>query len=258
MESSVLLIVIAAIVTILLVGALAYVFIFSSRRAKAYVEEIDEVKENQSKKITKARIEAKETERKRIGGDLHDDIGPMLSVLKMNIQNFKTCKSEAETDAQITKVNGMLDEVTAHIRAMSKELVPEVLVQLGLKTAIEQICYRINTTGQMYVEFDAPDTFPDVSQNFKTNILRMVQELTNNALKYSKGDHIQVKIEIVEGDVIIKVEDNGVGIDLEHLEKKDGGFGLKNLAVRARELKGTFSILPIEPNGTEATIILPT
>ncbi|MEL6846830.1 MAG: histidine kinase dimerization/phosphoacceptor domain-containing protein, partial [Bacteroidota bacterium] len=121
LQPTTILIIVASILLALLVGAFLLSFLYFNKKALSYEGEIEQVKTAAETAVVKAHINGVEEERKRIGGDIHDDIGPMLAVARMSLYGFRHCHTPEEVRQHIDKVEGEINEVSEKIRAISKE-----------------------------------------------------------------------------------------------------------------------------------------
>jgi len=250
-------IVIGATIFLILVIALLLFIFTAGKKVEIFKEELKEADARKEEATIKAHIQGVEEERKRIGGDIHDDIGPMLAVAKMSLQDFTLCKDEASTQSHIQKVEQEIDEVAQKIRDLSKELVPEVLIEQGLEGAIRQVCRKINIRGKLFAQFEFKGKLPPMEIKDQLKILRITQELSNNAAKYAQAENLYIRISHQPKALTLEVEDDGKGIDLEPLNQgAQKGFGLKNIALRAKELGGKFEMYHAKPKGTKAVVTM--
>ncbi|MEL6846852.1 MAG: ATP-binding protein, partial [Bacteroidota bacterium] len=115
----------------------------------------------------------------------------------------------------------------------------------------------INIRGQVLATFRLEGSLPELHVKDEVKILRIVQELCNNAHKYAAAEQLNIRL-VQEGKkLLLEVVDDGKGIDIELVNNgAQKGFGLKNIALRARELKGKFEIYPGQPKGTRALVTM--
>ncbi len=188
-------------------------------------------------------IDTEEEERSRIARDLHDELGPLLSVLKFKINHLKAEDLSKEDLLQHTLESEELLEVSIQeIRNISRNLLPGSLIAGGLRNALEDLCMNINAGSQVLMTVDYRiDLRLDKSQEL--NIYRIIREFINNTLKHAEAKNIRVSIRSVGKKVVIEAEDDGKGFDAERIgARQNKGIGLKNLESRANILSGTLKI----------------
>jgi signal transduction histidine kinase len=235
---------------LLLAGGLVFFFVTYQKRMLKKQLELNQVKQDQQKEIIRNTIQAQEKERKRIAQDLHDEVGAMLSVVKLNVGRI-----EKQSEDQARKVAGetksYLDEVITQVRGISRTLLPPSLEKLGLYSAIEEMSNWVNKADEVKVECwksGEPYRF-DIKSELA--IFRVVQELVNNAIKHAQSENIFVNVRYAK-NLSVVIRDNGKGFDLN--EKKTTGLGLKNLESRTEIIGARFKLKSTPGKGTCAII----
>lgn len=212
-------------------------------------QELEALENEQKLSISNALIEGEEIERKRIARDLHDGLGSMLSGLKIHL-NLANRKNQ-EMDPNI---NGMLNDSIKELRNISQNLMPESLVKLGLEHALRDLCAS-HSNQETAIEFQYLVKKSNVPKHYKIVIFRIIQELLNNALKYAKASQILVSCSQNKDVFFITVEDNGIGFNVQHAEKREG-MGLRNIKNRVAFLHGKLEIDSVQDKGTSTYIEL--
>ena len=206
--------------------------------------------ENQQKlSISNALIQGEEIERKRIARDLHDGLGSMLSGLKMH---FNLADHDNQENKQ--NINEMLNDSIKELRNISQNLLPESLMKLGLEHALKDLCAS-HSSSKTAVEFQYLIKKSNLPQHLEIMIYRIIQELLNNALKYAKASQILVSCSQNKDVFFITVEDDGIGFNVKHAEKRDG-MGLRNIKNRVAFLNGKLEIDSVINKGTSTYIEL--
>ncbi len=213
-------------------------------------------KRNEQEKMN-AVLEAQEKERTRIAGELHDGVGVLISLLKM--QASKIVSPDPELNKKLSGIQQSADELATVIREISKDLMPGNLADFGLPTAIEALCKRIAKLSGMNVEY-VIEGFEDekLPQKIAFGVYRIAQEALNNAYKYSKAENIRVELARDGNRLTLLVEDDGVGLAAAQTEKKDsGGHGINNLKTRVELLNGNISLESEPGKGVSIFVDLP-
>jgi len=207
----------------------------------------------QQELATKALFEGEQNERIRIARDLHDSIGQMLSVVKMNLSNLQRQQPENQvTDNTAQLVDNAIDEV----RHISHNLIPEEL-NFGLFNAIEDLCDKITATGTI-TTLNVPDqikNYPFTKQT-ELSIYRIVQEVLNNMVKHAHASKIDIEVIAKEHSFSIGIKDNGQGFDPQTINQSKG-MGWKNISARVNLLNGKLNVLSEKLSGTQIEITLP-
>ncbi|HDR52211.1 MAG TPA: sensor histidine kinase [Mariniphaga anaerophila] len=239
---------------IVLAGAVLFFFVSYQKRILKKELEINRIKAEQQKEILKNIFLAQEKERKRIAQDLHDEVGAMLSVVKLNVARFEKKSENKEIQSLAAETKNYLNDVIGQVRRISRALMPPSLEKLGLYYAIEELAGRVNDTGQMQVEFrktGEPYRF-DIKKELA--IFRIVQELVNNSIKHAKASHIKLTIRFGSNGLGLAFADNGVGFDLEKIVNT--GLGIRNLESRSQIIGAHFKMKSTPGKGTSAILFL--
>lgn len=211
---------------------------------------IRKLREKQSD-LFNAVLDNQEKERKRIGRDLHDEMGPLLSAAKIQLEFLKSVDSKDVT--VISDFQKLLDEAINGIRTSVQALVPNTLYNFGLIIATKELCNKLNSpTCEIDFVYDASLSFDIPVQ---LNIYRIIQELLNNAIKHAKANRIKIRFINKDDIFILKVEDNGIGFKMGSIKKQDG-IGLKNIHSRVGVLNGKLFFKSEFNKGTFVRIIL--
>jgi signal transduction histidine kinase len=194
-----------------------------------------------------------ENERRRIVSDLHDELGPLLSVVKFQITSLET---RVEEDLElIEKASRSLDDILQRIREICNQLMPQVLIRKGLLIAIKEFISDLDSKTRIKMKFTFEDI--DVPAEAAVHLYRMIQEIVQNAIKHSGADHLNIDVSSKANKLIIMASDNGKGFSTEEVAKTSNGYGLKNILSRVDILHGEM-YLASEPNkGTTYTIEIP-
>lgn len=206
-----------------------------------------------------ARLESEEITRTRIGRELHDGLGSMLTTVKLYFSSVdeKIDTLQEESREQYQKANKLLDEAYEHVRALSHEMMSAMLVKFGLKAQLESLAEAIRDTGKLEVDLSTHGLENRLNSKFEFNIYRIVQELVNNVIKHSKANHITIQVNKFDSLVNINVEDNGVGFNYEEIASNGSGIGLKNIDARLHEMDGTINFDSKLGKGTFVSIDIP-
>ncbi len=194
-------------------------------------------------------IEGQELERKRIAQDLHDSLGGLLSAIKLQ---FEKVRSDSEFKIEgFDNAQGLLDTAVDEVRSISRNLQPSSLNDMGLVAAINDLINRYTGGAYPDIDFQTYNIPRNLDDMFATSIYRIIQELLNNAIKYAKASEILIQLNKEDDELIISVEDDGIGFNTMSFEK---GMGLENVQSRVKYLKGDLQIDSQENVGTSYLI----
>ena len=217
-----------------------------------------EEKINEQRIKTASVIEGQEEERLRISRELHDGLGQMLSALKFNMGSLKL----VDTDKEKRKLEGikkLLQETITEIRKISFNLMPSVLNDYGLVSALKILTEELTKHTGIYMHFELRSLYKRVDKSVEVTIYRTVQEAINNAVKYSESERIEVIMYCDDDYIHIHIIDEGKGFDLSAPRKKQASYGrgIINMRERTKLVKGDFAIDSIPNQGTKVHIKVP-
>ncbi|MFK7923070.1 MAG: sensor histidine kinase, partial [Bacteroidia bacterium] len=201
--------------------------------------------------LLKAALEAQEAERKRIGRDLHDDIGSMIATARLFVQ--QTDSQSPQHAKLMNQADDILIETVKSLHVITQDLVPTILNQLGLVEAIDALCDTIRQNSKLELHFQAEPNL-SIAPQAALHLYRIVQELFNNALKHAEASRIDIQLRRTLSHLAFSFQDDGKGI---HAPSKtpSSGLGLKNIESRLSLLAGTMKIT--SDSGTRFEIQIP-
>jgi len=223
-------------------------------------EDISKQKEMEANSI-QAILDGQENERRRIGRDVHDGIGPLLSFMKLSLDSFIDDLHKQNPNLNIDTLNNIsdtIDSITVDLRSLSHSLVPRLLDEFGLCPAFENMILRIKESKKVSVDlYTNIEKDMRLDRELELNIFRCGQELLSNAVKYSKASNILVQVILHKDSIVLMVEDDGVGFERDKLQLENFGIGLTNIDTRVRILNGEFMLDSVLNKGTVASIEIP-
>ncbi len=230
------------------------------RKAKIKSEQIRakqlEMEERQQREIFRVTLRTQEEERRRISENLHNGLGQMLFSIKLNLDaiDLKNAKRPMEENIEKLKnAESLLADCIRESRRISHELMPTVLEDFGLKTAIENICSQLS--GPCIFKPEVEKIPPSVDKEIELAIFRIVQELALNIVKHAQATEASIKIFIRNDHLNIIVSDNGIGFDIH--KQSSNTTGLSTINNRINLLKGSLYAAYTTGKGTEIRIVLP-
>ncbi|GAB3571731.1 tetratricopeptide repeat-containing sensor histidine kinase [Hymenobacter daeguensis] len=241
-----------------LLAGLGYLLV-SRRRLRREIE-FGEERQQLTQQRAAAVLEAEETERRRIGADLHDGVGQLLSVAKLNLHGL--CEDlhpllSPEQQHRFEDAIGVVDEGVREVRGISHNLLPNALIKRGLARAVREFLDLIQRPGRLriHVETLGLDEFR-LAPTVESTLYRVVQEVVQNIVKHAQATEINLQLIRHAHELTLLVEDNGVGFDPAALGP-DAGIGLKNIESRVAYLGGTLHLDSRPGHGTTVTATVP-
>ncbi|WP_338812973.1 tetratricopeptide repeat protein [Bernardetia sp. Wsw4-3y2] len=219
-----------------------------------------------------ALVEAQEQERKRIAADLHDGLGQLLAVARMQVSSLEplielgTNEEERQEDKEtFEKSVQTLDLACKEIRNVSHQMMPYALIEQGLVSAIKDLIQNINEVenNKMKISFSTnlinQESLQErLNSSLEVSIFRIVQEVIGNSLKHAEANQFEItlnqKIEDANPEILLLLKDNGKGFETTQITESKG-LGWKNIHSRVAMAKGKIDIL--SKNGMTIHITFP-
>jgi two-component system, NarL family, sensor kinase len=204
-----------------------------------------------------ATIQSQEAERKRFAQDLHDSMGQLISSLRLMISSIERDPTLEEKVQLVSKSEKILDEMHKEIRAVAFNLMPQTLIKEGLLPALQEMARRISQSGRLQMRVSGFDLPPRLNELQEVSLYRVVQEWTNNSIKYSDATKIDVQLVGHDDEITLTIEDDGNGFDISTLENGSGN-GWKNIQSRLNLVKASLFIDSIPGRkGTTLVVTVP-
>ncbi|WP_333693903.1 sensor histidine kinase [Flavobacterium sp.] len=214
------------------------------------IKELDsEIQEN----IINASIDGQETERKKLAEILHDNISALLSSAGLHVSAFLVGKDNVPEE--LVKARSLLKEAHDKVRDLSHELVPPVLSKLGLFYATQDLCEKNSNSIIQFNFTNFGSIHKRYPEEFESKVYFIISELINNIVKHSEATLGYVTLEERNNQLILNIEDNGKGFDVN--KYTSDGFGLTQIKARVKNLKGKITINSKLGAGTLLYIKLP-
>lgn len=208
-------------------------------------------------RVREALIEGQENERKRVSLELHDGLGQLFTAIKLNMQHLRSGieqKVDDEAMQRLVLLEQNISVAIKEVKHISHNLMPDVLEQFGLRAALEDLVRNWNVNGRMQITLEVIDLFHKLDAQMELALYRIAQELITNAVRHSGATTIFVQLIDYGKSLVLMVEDDGTGFDIE---MDRGGLGLRNIRSRAELLDGTVDIDPSPGKGTVTTVEIP-
>ncbi len=230
----------------------------SRERPKAKNSEL----EREIEDITTRCLQAQEAERKRISRELHDNTAQSLTHLVIRLQKLDASIPNEQTDLKKTmsKLIGIAERTLEEVHEMAFQMRPAILEDLGLVETINWYISHYLGTATLTVNFASAEKEVKLPPHVEIAVLRIIQEALTNIRKYAHASEAFVKLDLVDEELLVSIEDNGEGFDVEKImtesaEKKS--LGLKGMAERTELLGGSLEIISQPGEGTKITATVP-
>jgi two-component system sensor histidine kinase UhpB len=200
----------------------------------------------------------REEEKTRIARELHDELGQVLTALKMDAAAIESelDPNQAVLLRRIASMKQLIDATVGSVRRIAADLRPVMLDNLGLVPTLEWLTQDFSDRNGIRVALDIPYENLGVSGDAATAIFRIVQEALTNVARHSGADEVCIAVKRHGGNVVVRVSDNGKGIS-EADTRKSRSFGLLGMRERAYVLGGDLSFRSTGQTGTQIEAVIP-
>ena len=201
-------------------------------------------------------LEAREDERRRIARGMHDELGQLLTALKLELAGLVLVAPAPAQTQRIASMKALIDESMVAVRRISDDLRPLMLDDLGLNAAVEALART--AAGRMGIEVTVrhDEADPPVQPGVATALYRIVQEALTNVARHAHATDVSIDLRIEGTEVVLKVEDNGIGLPEDALNRTDS-WGLRGLVERVNLCGGTLVLENAPGSGARMTVRLP-
>ena len=207
-------------------------------------------------------IEAQEEERRRIARELHDQIGQVLTAVKMNLHTVQRVCNGTEEGAHLKDNIEAVDEALRLVRDLSVDLRPPLLDDLGLVTAlrwyVDRYAKRTGIVAEVIIDLTDPNE--RFSRELETACFRIAQEALTNVVRHARARDVSVTLRKEDAILVLSVKDDGIGFDHEALRKRApraATLGLLGMQERAHAAGGVVEVHSRISKGTEIRLKLP-
>ncbi len=232
----------------LLIGIIIYALLLYLKRKRNHLMDQATFKNT----LLSSQLEIREQTLQYIGKELHDNLGQVASLLKINLNTIQLDNPE-KAQEKIDNTKELTKQLILDIKSLSVSLGGDRIIQKGLLKAIETEIEHLNKTGQFTAILAVEGEIPVIDNDTSVILFRMVQESLNNMVKHSNAKHINVEADGKGNLFTLAVTDDGDGFDVAE-EMNSGGAGLHNLHNRASLIKAKLDISSAIGKGTRISI----
>jgi signal transduction histidine kinase len=245
--------------SVLLGAAVALIFVVRLRVLERRAEQqrlIATHAEHQMRELSQRLVATQEEERKHLSRELHDDVGQVLTALRMELGRIERTRgpSAVAIAPAVIECRRLVDSLVRTVRDLALGLRPSMLDDLGLQAALEwhvrDFMRRYGVQVELTMDGDVT-TLPDA---YRTCVYRAVQEALTNGIRHSQAHTIAIRIVGVPDGLDVSIADDGIGMDRE---RRGEGLGLRGIEERVRKLRGTMTIQSAPGRGTTVAFRLP-
>ncbi|MEA5425268.1 sensor histidine kinase [Arcicella lustrica] len=247
-------------VSVLLTVMIVFVFIAILRyqnRVRIHLEEVTNLKIAYEQEILKSQLEIQNQTLQEIAQELHDNIGQLLSVARINLNVME--EEVDDKDGYIKQTNEIINQSINDLRALTKSFDGDFVQQFGLEESLSHEIARIRKTKRFATEINIVGEKYSLGYEREIVLFRVAQEILNNALKHSKAQNLIVLLNYTPETFELTIKDDGKGFDIERIQQNEinqSGAGLRNIQRRVKLIGGICQISSEIGKETQITITL--
>ena len=252
-ENTTKLLIMGTTVIVLLLGiTLVFLFLFIQKKKRLHIEETRKFKEDYAKELARSQNEIRERALENLSWEIHDNVGQLLSVSKLQLNSLET-KVATKNKNAVKEVTNLVSKSLRDLRALSKSLNPVSIQKSGLVQALTLEIDRYNRLNFIKAKLDIINEPFRLDKEKETILFRIIQEFIHNTIKHAKASELDVSLLYNKDDIEVNIKDNGVGFDVEKDSEKSG-IGLLNMKGRASLIKAEFNLKSTPNKGTSVFI----
>lgn len=245
------LVVYGSIIAVLFTSALVlFTVVFINRKEKLIKKNVEQ-EQAFKQTLLQTQIEIQEQTLKTISQEIHDNVGQVLSLVKLNITQAKD--SEQYNENKLNNAQQLLSKAIQDLRDISKSLNTETISNIGILTALQNEIDIINKSGANF-SLTVEGAQKQIAPQTQLILFRIIQECINNNIKHSNATQSSVYLFYGSTTLDITIEDNGIGFNTEAITK---GQGLSNVNSRAKLIGANIYFKSQHGKGTVINICLP-
>ncbi len=225
---------------------IVFLFIIFQKKKNVLLLKQAEDKKQFEKEISESQVEIREQILRNISWELHDNIGQLLTLAKIQLQGV------AENPDNIKEVNDNLTNILTEVRSLSKVINPDFITNINLGDAIRLEIDRFNRLNYIKSTLEIEGEHFDIDPKSEIVIFRILQEFFSNTVKHSRATELNVHLCYFDTTISILAEDNGKGFDMTKIVQN--GIGLNNMKKRGILINADISIESKINEGTKLKI----
>lgn len=235
--------------TLMLFAFTLVIFLIVHKKKRyQHLLEKQNMENNYQNQLLMSRMEVQEQSFRHFSEEIHDNIGQLLSIVKMQLFNIRNSSKEPDVTAKANEATNILGKAITDLRNISHTLNSSFVTNVGLAAAIEKDLEYIRSAKEVKCKLLKSGEEYDMGNERELLIFRIVQEAISNAVKHGAPTAIDIDLEYKPETLSITIADNGAGFDTNNISKS--GIGLNNMYVRAALLKGKMDITSAAGRGT--------
>jgi signal transduction histidine kinase len=265
-ENVVFIIVANILLIIFIVGILLFILQYKKRKV-LHEKEKDMITETHAKELLSTQLEMQTQTMQHIGREIHDNVGQKLTLASLYTQQLSFENKAPHINDKIENIGSIINESLAELRQLSKSLTDDRINDNNIVQLIQQECYKLQDLKKCDVTFASNQNSIALPYQTKAVLLRIVQEFSQNSLKYASCKNIMVTLQKNENVLSLILQDDGKGFDVDARlgnaisrgvgVASSNGIGLSNMKKRAEIIGGIFTFESELRKGTKLSVEIP-
>lgn len=220
-------IVVVSLIIFILVVIFLLLIVLNSNRKSKHASEVSNMKLNFEREVMEAEKEAIQTTLLKVGEELHDNVGQLLTASKLAIMN--EFDSDEYKDKEVEDVLNYLDQSISEVNRLGRTLNEDLWDNRNFTLEVSEECARLNRIGKINFRLNIKESKSELDKSEKIILYRVFQEVVNNCLKNSRAS--EVEILLTENPFVMRIEDNGIGFSKDEISE---GAGIYNIHRRCK------------------------
>ena len=220
------------------------------RQQRKNKQEKEEMKNRFEQTRLTTQLEIQEQAFAYISQEIHDNIGQILSLVRLNLNTFDSIV----TEEKLNQTDDLLGKAIKDLRDLSHNLQNNRIHDIGIIESIRQLLLSLEKTGRYTTSLQTSDHFHILDANTDIILYRMIQEIVNNIIKHALASSIYIDIKSDPDITTIIISNNGIGFDPVLLQQDRPWIGLKNISNRAKMINATVDVKSTPGSGTTITL----
>lgn len=242
------------VVIILVVFTMLFFIVFLNKKRKMLLEK-QELRVAFEKTILQTKLEIQEQTFTAISQDIHDNVGQILSLVKVQLNILE--QQNSQDNSVLTDAKENLSKALTDLRDIAKGLSSERIRMSGLSAAVAQEAERLNRTGLVHVEFNIMGDEKPTGDQQQLIIFRVIQEALQNIIKHAAAEEVRIALNYEADKLLVLIKDDGKGFNLEAVRRDMPGLGLPHMFSRLQLIGGEASINSQPGRGTQIRLNIP-
>ncbi len=257
-KSEITYLIIAATVILVLLSLFIIALLWNYyKRNSRYRNQLLQIEHQKEQQLLQTQLEIQEQTLKTISEEIHDNVGQVLSLAKLNLNTVVNINDE-QAQLKIDSTKNLVSKAINDLRNLSRSLHGERIGEIGLQEAISNELKIVQNTGHFKTDLKITGQVYKLDPQKEMVLFRIVQEALHNAVKHSNAAHLQVSASYHTNHFTLTISDDGNGFEPDQLAASQAGIGLKSMQNRAALIGAAFSLQSSTNKGTSIIIELPT